>query len=680
MTKLSARSSRMAAARVVVAFVLLLISFTSPAAVVAQTQTASARVRVDARRVENRISPLLYGQFIEFMFEGIKGGLHAELIRDRSFELAPNSIGLPRNWERYPDDRGDDYGLNFARDDRETYPPTGELKAGLFGRHSLRVELGGGVIPRHGLYQPRTPVRHGVEYRGYLWLKTDDYEGRVRVAFESDAAEGLTYAEASVGEVAGDWKRYEFTLRPRQSDPLARFCILFEGRGRLWLDQVSLMPGDAVGVVRRDVFERARDLKPSFIRYPGGNVAQDYHWQWGVGPRDARPTWVNLSWKNEPEPSDFGTDEFIRFCRDLGAEPSITVNVEGRGATPEEAAAWVEYCNGPATSKYGAMRAANGHPEPYGVKFWEVGNEIWGPWVRGHSDAATYARNYNRYHEAMRAADPSIKFIAVGDNDMRWNRTVLEQSGARIDYLAIHHYYNTQGEEAGDPLNLMARPLHFERFYAEVGRLIKELVPSRPVKLAINEWGLALPQARQYSMESALYGARLMNVFERSGDLVEMSAVSDLVNGWPGGIIQANRHGLFVSPVYHVNRLYATHLGSERLAAEVNGPLFDASREGRQVPHLDAVASRTADGRTIYLKLVNTDPRRALNTRVELQGVDVSPAAEMEVVTAASLGVSNSFATPDAVSVRRTRVAAGRAFNVVLPKHSAAVVTLRVRD
>jgi len=396
-----------------------------------------------------------------------------------------------------------------------------------------------------------------------------------------------------------------------------------------------------------------------------------------VGPRDARPTWVNLSWKNEPEPSDFGTDEFVQFCRNLGAEPSLTVNVEGRGATPEEAAAWVEYCNGPATSKYGAMRAANGHPAPYRVKYWEVGNEIWGSWVRGHSDAATYARNYKRYHEAMRAVDPSIKFIAVGDNDMRWNRTLLEQCGELIDYLAIHHYYS-QEEEAGDPLNLMARPLHYERFYGEVARLIKDVAPSHPVKLAINEWGLALPLARQYSIESALYGARLMNVFERSGDLVALEAVSDLVNGWPGGIIQANRHGLFVSPIYQVNLLYATHLGAVRLAAEVTGPVFDASREGKQVPYLDAVASRTADGRLIYLKMVNTDPRRALKTRVELPGVDVSPVAEVEVITAEGFGVSNSFATPDAVSLKRSRVAAGRAFSVMVPEHSVAIVTLRV--
>jgi alpha-N-arabinofuranosidase len=135
------------------------------------------------------------------------------------------------------------------------------------------------------------------------------------------------------------------------------------------VDQVSLEPGDATDGVRADVLERIQALRPSFLRWPGGNVAQDYHWIWGVGPRDRRPTWSNLSWKNEPEPGDFGTDEYIALSRRLGTEPTLTVNVEGRGATVEEASAWVEYCNGPATSRYGAMRAANGHPQPFGVKY-----------------------------------------------------------------------------------------------------------------------------------------------------------------------------------------------------------------------------------------------------------------------------------------------------------------------
>jgi len=633
--------------------------------VLAQT-TQTASITIDERKVENRISPLLYGQFLEFMFEGVKGGLHAELIRNRSFEEQPNVIGLSRNWDRYPDDRNDDYALSFNWNDQFSYPPNRKQE------HSLYVQAGEGVIQRHGIYQSRIPIRAGVEYRGYLWARSDDYEGRITLALEADVDQSLVNATADINISKGDWRRYEFSLKATRSDPLARFAILFPGKGKLWIDQVSLMPGDAAsGGVRRDVFEKIRDLKPAFIRWPGGNVAQDYRWMLAVGPRDERTTWTNLAWKNEPEPGDFGTDEFVAFARAVGAEPSITVNVEGGGATVEEAAAWVEYCNGPATSKYGAMRAANGHAAPFNVKLWEVGNEIWGDWVRGHSDAETYARNYNRYAKAMRAVDPSIKLIAVGDNDMKWNRTVLRANGANIDYLAIHHYYGRR-EIHGDAANLMARPLYFERFYREVEQMLRELGLEGRVKLAINEWGLDLPIEQQYSMESALYGARLMNVFERMGQLVEMSAVSDLVNGWPGGIIQAGRHSVFVSPIYLVNQLYNEHRGDVRLACTVISPTFDTSREGTKIPYLDVTVSRTADNKKIFIKAVNTSPTSALVTTINTSATK----AEMQTITASSLNVYNNFSTPDAISIATKPIKSAGPLTVTLPKHSVSVITL----
>ena len=655
--------------------VVLAAQVTSAAAQLRQT----ASITIDTRKVENRISPLLYGQFLEFMYEGVKGGLHAELIRNRSFEEPANVLGLSRNWDRYPDDRNDDYALSFSWDDESAYPQKRAIKIdGETKEHSLRVLAGEGVIQRHGVYQARVPVRAGVKYHGYVWLKTADYDGRVTVALESDVNLGQVHAAADILQISkGDWRKYEFTLQPTRSDPLARFAILFPGKGTVWIDQVSLMPGDvAPGGVRRDVADKIRLLKPAFIRWPGGNVAQDYRWLWGVGPRDQRVTWSNLSWKNEPEPGDFGTDEFVAFARAVGAEPSITVNVEGRGATVEEAAAWVEYCNGPATSKYGAMRAANGHAAPFNVKYWEVGNEVWGNWVRGHSDAETYARNYNRYAKAMRAVDRSIKLIAVGDNDMKWNRTVLRAAGASIDYLAIHHYYGRR-EAANDPLNLMARPLFFERFYREVAQLLRELTLDGRVKLAINEWGLDLPTERQYSMESALYGARLMNVFERMGQLVEMSAVSDLVNGWPGGIIQAGRHGVFVSSLYLVNQLYNEHRGDVRLASDVKSPTFNTSREGAGVPYHDATVTRGAG--KIFIKAVNTSPTSALVTTINLQGA-VPSRAEISTITAPLFTAYNDFSQPDAVSIQRRPIRPGREFAVTLPKHSVSVIAVSVQS
>ncbi len=637
--------------------------------------TDQASITIDAATVENRISPRLYGQFAEFMFEDIKFGLHAELLRNRGFEETANAIGLSRYWERDPDDRNDD-AIRFAWDDSAAYPPTrpqGQSQV----EHSLRIDLPAQDGQRRGIHQSGVPVRPGIEYRGYLWLRTWDFAGRLSAALEQDRTDGTTYASADIGDIAADgaWKQYRFTLRPAQADPLARLAILFQGRGRVWIDQVSLMPGDAVEDVRADVFERVKALRPAFIRWPGGNVAQDYHWIWGVGPRDERREWINLSWSNEREPSDFGTDELIRFCRNLGAEPHLVVNIEGRGATAEHAANWVEYANSGVTTTYGALRAKYGSPEPFAVKTWEIGNEIWGKWVRGHSDAETYARNYLRYREAMLAVDPSLRFIAVGDNDMAWNRTVLARAGAQIDYLAIHHYYGLS-EARNEYANLMARPLFYERFYRDVGRAIAELAPGRDVRLIINEWNTSLPVPRQHSMESALYGARLMNVFERSGDLVEMSAVSDLVNGWSGGIIQASRHDVFVTPTYLALRLYNEHLGRERLAARVSSPTFDSSLEGTQIPVLDVVASRSADGRQLFVKMVNTSRDRALTPMVTVAGANVGATGTLQTLTGDSPDAANSFRTPNAVTVRTTSVRAGRGFAVPLPAQSVSVLTL----
>ena len=211
-------------------------------------------------------------------------------------------------------------------------------------------------------------------------------------------------------------------------------------------------------------------------------------------------------------------------------------------------------------------------------------------------------------------------------------------------------------------------------------QLIRQTVPGRDTKLIVNEWNTFLPVPRQHSMESALYGARLMNVFERSGDIVEMTAVSDLVNGWPGGIIQASRHRVFVTPTYLAIKLYNEHLGTERLAVKVESPTFDSSLEGRGVPYLDVVATRSSDGKHIFVKAVNTDIARSLTTKVSSPGTRIAAMAEIESVTAPSLSAANSFSTLEAVSVRRSEVRAGPAFDVELPAHSVSVISLDVEE
>jgi alpha-N-arabinofuranosidase len=350
--------------------------------------------------------------------------------------------------------------------------------------------------------------------------------------------------------------------------------------------------------------------------------------------------------------------------------------VEGRGATAEEAAAWVEYCNGDVHSKYGSMRAANGSPEPFHVHYWEIGNEIWGDWVRGHSDAETYAKNLNRYVEKMRAVDPSIAIIATGDNNLKWNETVLKIAGKNVDYLSVHHYYGP-AEMKGDANNLRARPLHYEQFYLRMKKMFQELVPGHKIRLAVNEWNTTLPLPAQHSIQSAIYAARLMNVFERGGDVVQMSAVSDMVNGWSGGIIQASRHAVYVTPTYLVNQLYASHLGTKRLASTLRGPTFDSTLEGVGVPTIDAVATRSPDGRQMFIKVVNIDPSQTVSMEILVNGVRIGPEARLETLNSAGLNFANDFAHPDLVRITESTINTSR-FIATLPEHSVSIISIGV--
>ena len=641
----------------------------------------TAKVTVDAARVLGPLARRMHGQFIEHMFGGVAGGLSAELLRDRGFdEPASPRLGVALPWERDPDDRNEDAGFTVAQD-AEAALPLEEIPEPRFvtlpsesprPRFGLRIAIAEDDGRRRGLAQPRIPIHAGKTYRASVWARAgrNGYRGRIVVALEADRAGGPRYAAASIDAIGDTWRRHEVVLAASASDPLAKLALLFEGEGELHVDEASLVPTDAgAGLVRTDVLDRLRALTPGFLRWPGGNVAQDYRWLFAVGDRDRRQTWTNLSWQDAPEPADFGTAEYLALARALGTEPTICVNLAGRGATAAEAAAWVEYVNGATSTRWGALRASHGHAEPWNVRWWELGNEVWGHWVRGHADAETYARRALEYVHAMRAVAPEIRLIAVGDNDESWNRTVLSILGPHVDALAVHHYYGREKDER-DPRDVLARPLAYERFYDRTRTLIRELAPDRPLTLAINEWNVMLPGPVAHGMLAATFAARMMNVLERCGDLVSMACVSDAVNGWNGGIVQAARHHVFVTGPYHANALWASRIGDERLHADVDGPSYDAPTQGRDVPSLDVAVSRDGETGRVYVKLVNADVERDLE--IELGGTGGTRVA-LERIVAESPDAIPSFERPDAIRVAREDLSGGR---LVLPACSASVVTI----
>lgn len=640
-----------------------------------------ATIKVDAAMVENHVSPRMYAAFVEMMAEDVKWGMTAEMIHDRSFEEAPNYMGLPARWQLEPDERNDNVAaIQFAQTTVEAYPKLN--LADHSAEHALRVTLNPQDITdnRRGISQGRLSIVAHTKYIGYVWLKTaamDGYVGDITAAFEEDETDGETYANTTLATVAGDWRQYKFVLEPAKTDRFAKLTFLFAGKGTVYLDQVSLEPAAAQHEVRPDVEQMVAQLRPSFMRWPGGNVAQDYHWQWGIGPRDLRPTWTNKAWSNAPEPDDLGTDEYLALCARLHIEPSITVNVDGNGATAEEAAAWVEYVNGAATSKYGAMRAANGHPEPYGVKQWELGNEIFGGWVRGHVSAEEYARAAVRYADAMRAVDPAIKLIAVGEGILpqqdAWNSALLRIAGSSIDYLAIHDYTSSlKNAKAADPrAAVMGRPLQFEQSYRHTATLIAELAPTRGIKQIVNEWNLFYDAPTIQSMEGAVYAARMMDGFERDGDTVEANSISDLLNGWVGGILQSSRDRIYGTAQFYAVALYAHHLGTDRLKAEVVSPVLAPG-----VQSVDAVATRSGDGGKLYLKLSNADRVHSISVRVDVRSFPHTVAAELALLSASAPDMRNSFAHPDVLKPLIRALHCASACTIDLPPESVAVLTL----
>jgi alpha-N-arabinofuranosidase len=276
----------------------------------------------------------------------------------------------------------------------------------------------------------------------------------------------------------------------------------------------------------------------------------------------------------------------------------------------------------------------------------------------------------------MRAVDPTIRLIASG-NDLAWNRTLIEIAGKNIDQIAIHHYYG-QREMHGDLGNLLAHPLTYGRFLDQMREMLHQLVRDGHIQLTVNEWNTALPLPAQHTMKSALYAGSMLNGFERRGDIIASTAVSDLVNGWSGGIIQASRHDIFVTPTFLVNKLYSDHLGTERLVAKVQSPTFDTTLEGKGIPILNAIATRSADGKSIFVKAVNNDLQHGLTLEIHVDGAVLAPQAELDSLTAASVDAENTFTNSAVVSVRSSSLRFEDHLAVELPGDSVSIITLHV--
>jgi alpha-N-arabinofuranosidase len=499
-----------------------------------EPQPGVPTLKVTRQRVcRGEISPYQCGQFIEYLC-GLTPSMFGEKVFDGSFE------GVP------------EYNVTFRRQtDRIEQPwyPDGAVHRGEFsldavgalnGKVSQCIRQKSGDPCTLGVSQGGMSARAGETLRCSLYLRSRDLRNPVRVTLWG---EGKIYTAAEF-KPAERWQRFEATLIPADTDNHATLTISFRGPGTLWIDQVSLMSADTVFGWRRDVAEAIKALKPGIIRF-GGSTTEGFEWLATIGEPAQRVPFTTC-WGGL-EPGNAGLEEFVKLCHWVGAEPLICVRFTGK--TPKDAADQVEYFNGPATSPMGKRRAQNGRQDPYRVEYWQIGNEL---------GDEKYQKGVAEFCRAMKAVDPSIKLMGAYPSP-----GLLANAGRYLDYICPHHYGCN---------NLAA----METSVAACRKMIADNGPGRDIRLGITEWNttagdFGLGRAMLWTLDNALWCSRYHNFMHRHCDLIEIANRSNLVDSFCSGIIQTNNHGLFKTPAYYAQQLYATHAGRYPLRVSVQG-------------------------------------------------------------------------------------------------------------
>jgi alpha-L-arabinofuranosidase len=448
---------------------------------------------------------------------------------------------------------------------------------------------------------------------------------------------------------------------------------------------------------RRDVSELVRELGVPLLRYPGGNFVSAYDWEDGIGPREQRPTKLDLAWRSI-ESNQVGVDEFIPWAASVGSTPMMAVNLGTRGV--DAARALVEYCNHPAGSYWSDLRRANGSADPYGVKLWCLGNEMDGPWQIGHKTALEYARVAAEAGKAMRRVDPTIELSACGSSHIRmptfgsWEATVLGETYELVDYLSLHSYYEERG---GDRGTFLASAVDLDRFVEAVIATcdhVRALGRHRKrINLAVDEWNvwyqgrfageenLDWGQAPRliedtYSVTDAVVVGDLLISLLRHADRVKVGCLAQLVNviapirSEPGG-------PAWRQPTFHPFALTSRHGRGTVLRTEPTSPLYDTAGYG-DVPLLDAVVVADDESGAVTLFAVNRDQREELSLDVDVRACPSLAGGEHVAVHDADPDAVNTAEQPDRVTPRRlddVKVDGGHA-TVVLPPLSWNMVRL----
>ncbi len=663
---------------------------------------AVIKVRTDVRSA-HAVPRTITGKFAEHLGWNIYNGMWAEVLKNPTFAAYSFSTGQSSpdgvatyHWQRdriHAELR--QQGARFGWPDADEHLLVEGWDDGLAAfwgrigsREAVRVSPDTGP---HGGRAQRIEITAGGQGIGqWTWLpdhRTRDFEFEIGVRSPDLRSLDLTLetggakspvAHAEVDGIDDEWKTFHGSLRLRPDVPAggAYRLSLTGGKPGQWVVQrVLLRPSDHVDGSDPDVIRLLRDSHLPILRWPGGNFVSGYHWEDGIGPTEARPTRPNPAWGGV-EPNLFGTDEFMAFCRAAGCEPMICVNA-GDG-TPTEAARWVEYCNGSTHSPMGALRAANGHPEPYRVRHWEVGNELWGRW---QVHWTTRDGNVDRFHEfasAMRAADPEITLYACGAPVFwgeEWNRALIAGGGPMFHWITDHPLIGGDVAQTADPLDVfrdfMAVPEELQRRWT----LLWDEMTSGGVqdsRLAITELqvfahvgargdaslparlnGSNLPN--QGSITEALYDVLIYHACLRLAPFIDLVTHSAVVNH--GGGLRKQRERVYANPCYFAQSAFSAFAGATPVAVEIEAAPWEAPRVlpdlRRATPRvscleIDAFAALDASG-AVLLSVVQRGTSGPVHTSIEVPGFAAAEEAEVRLLSGDSPSASNTLEAPEAV-------------------------------
>jgi alpha-N-arabinofuranosidase len=561
------------------------------------SEKVSTDIKINTTKKAEPMPVYIYGQFIEHLGRCIYGGIWAEMIEDRKFWYVPGARESVWKVSGAQDLLSIENKDTFTGAQTPVLNTDGEKKAILF--------------------QENLGLKENLDYTGHIVLKATNGIQKVLVTLKWDD-------KNEVVEITGITNKYAAYPLKFKSTLLVHDAVLSiepVGKGKIWVGTVSLMPSDNVEGFRSDVLALLRELNSPVYRWPGGNFVSGYNWRDGIGDRDKRPPRKNPAWQGV-EANDVGIHEFMRLCELLKTEPYIAVNA-GLG-NANEAMAEVQYTNGDESTPMGKLRSSNGRGNPWKVKFWSIGNEMYGNWQLGHMSTEQFVAKNNDFADKMRSADQSIKLIAVGDLG-EWDKMVLANCSDKMEYISEHFY--KQDYHGGGLMTHVKQIPDAIREKAVAHREYRKTIPAlkgKDIRICMDEWNFwygPTPYGElgtRYFFRDAMGIAAGLNEYSKNSDIIYMANYAQTVNVI--GCIKTNTTHSVLDATGQVLKLYRQKFGF--IPVEISG----------ETRPLDIGATLTSGGDTLTISVVNPT-WESVEFPLAISGSNISTGAEIWRVT-----------------------------------------------